>query len=144
MENNINIQIKKLTESAITPNYAHPGDAGLDIYSDEDCTIKPNERKLVSTGISIAAPPGYVLLIKDKSGVAYKGGLTHMAGVIEHTYRGEYRILLYNTTNEDYIIKKGQKIAQIVIVPVATAKVEVVDELSETQRGDGAFGSTGL
>ena len=140
----IPVKVKKLHPDAITPSYAHPGDAGLDIFSNEDCIIEPKKRYLVKTDISIELPEEYVSLIKDKSGVAYKDGITHMAGVIEHTYRGEYKILLHNTTNEPYKIKKGQKIAQIVIVPVATAEVEVVGTLSETQRGDGAFGSTGL
>ena len=144
MAEKINIKIKKLNPEAIIPNYAHPGDAGLDIYSCENCIIKSNERYLVSTGLSIELPEGYVAFIKDKSGVAYKGGLTHMAGVIEYTYRGEYKILLFNTSKDDYLIKKGDKIAQIVILPVATAEIEEVSELSETKRGAGDFGSTGL
>jgi dUTP pyrophosphatase len=140
----IPIKIKKLNLEAIIPNYAHPGDAGLDVYSCEDCTIPAGERYLVSTGISIELPEGYVSFIKDKSGIAYKKGITHMAGVIEHTYRGEYKILLHNNSKDDFEIKKHEKIAQIVILPVATAEIEEVTELSETKRGDGAFGSTGL
>jgi len=144
MVNKISVKIKKLHPDAIIPHYAHQGDAGLDIYSSENAIIPPKERMLISTGLSIELPKGYVALVKDKSGVAYKGGLTHMAGVIEYTYRGEYKILLYNTTNQPYEIKKQQKIAQIVIVPVATAEIEEVEELSKTDRGDGGFGSTGL
>ncbi len=144
MANKIKIKIKKLHPDAIIPHYAHSGDAGLDIYSNENAIIPPKERMLISTGLAIELPEGYVSLIKDKSGIAYKRGLTHMAGVIEYTYTGEYKILLYNTTEQPYEIKKGEKIAQLVIVPVATADIEEVQELSETQRGDGAFGSTGL
>ena len=140
----VKIKIKKLSEDATLPHYAHLGDAGLDIYSSEDNLIPPNERKLISTALSIELPESHVAFIKDKSGVAYKKGITTMAGVIEYTYRGEYKILMYNTSKENYEIKKGEKIAQIVILPVATAEVEEVTELSDTQRGDGAFGSTGL
>lgn len=135
---------KKLTPDAIIPNYAHPGDAGLDIFSNEDCVINPGERHLVSSGWSLALPEGYVAFIKDKSGVAYKKGIIHMAGVIEYTYRGEYKILLFNTTKEPFEIRKGDKIAQLVLLPVATAEIEVAEELSETQRGTGGFGSTGI
>tara|TARA_Y100000310_G_scaffold306787_1_gene348249 strand:+ start:15208 stop:15657 length:450 start_codon:yes stop_codon:yes gene_type:complete len=135
---------KKLTPNAIIPNYAHPGDAGLDIYSNEDCIINPGERYLVSSGWSLELPEGYVAFIKDKSGVAYKKGIIHMAGVIEYTYRGEYKVLLFNTTKESFEIKKGDKIAQLVILPVATAEIEEAKELSETSRGAGGFGSTGI
>lgn len=144
MINKIPVKVKKLNSDAIIPNYAHPGDAGLDIYSCEDCIIKAGERYLVSTGLSMELPEGYVAFIKDKSGISSKFGITHLAGVIEYTYRGEYKIALLNTSKEDYIIKKGDKIAQIVILPVATAEIKEVSELSDTSRGTGGFGSTGL
>ena len=144
MQNKIKIKFKKLNPEAIIPNYAHLGDAGMDIYSCEDCIIYPKERYLVSTGWSLELPEGFVSFIKDKSGIAYKKGILHMAGVIEYTYRGEYKILLYNTTNKPHKIKKGEKIAQVVILPVVTAEIQESNELSETKRGDGAFGSTGL
>ena len=140
----IKIKIKKVNPDAIIPNYAHSGDAGMDIYSCEDCSINPKERFLVSTGLSIELPEGYVSFIKDKSGIAYKKGITTMAGVIEYTYRGEYKVLLFNTSDEVYTIKKGEKIAQLVILPVTTAEIEEVSELSDTPRGEGSFGSTGL
>jgi len=140
----IEIKFKKLKGDTKLPKYAHEGDAGMDIFSNEDCTIEPKTRYLVSTGWSLELPKGYVSFIKDKSGVAYNGGLIHMAGVIEYTYRGEYKVLLYNTSNEPYKIKKDEKIAQLVILPVVTAKITEVEELSETRRGDGGFGSTGL
>ncbi len=144
MVEKINIKIKKLNPYAIVPSYAHPGDAGLDVFSNEDCIIKAGDRYLVSTGFSMELPEGYVAFIKDKSGIASKFGITHLAGVIEYTYRGEYKIALLNTSKEDYIIKKGDKIAQLVILPVATAEIQETDELSETSRGAGGFGSTGL
>ena len=140
----IQIKIKKLHPDAIIPSYAHQGDAGLDLFSTEDTTIQPHKRKLISTGLAIELPEGYVALIWDKSGIANNTGVTTMGGVIEHTYRGEYKALLLNTSKEPYEIKKGQKIAQLLIQPISTAEVEEVQELSETQRGKGAFGSTGL
>lgn len=142
-ENKIILKVKRIHPDAVIPHYAHPGDAGLDLYSCEDVEIAPGSRKLVGTGLSIELPEGYVSLIWDKSGIAYKDGQTTMAGVIEYTYRGEYKILLYNTTNEIYKISKGQKIAQLLIQPIVNAQIEEVDKLSETIRGDGGFGSTG-
>lgn len=143
MINKINVKIKRLNEDAKIPSYAHPGDAGMDLYSCEDAIIKSGERGLIGTGLSIELPEGYVSLIWDKSGLAANKGIKTMAGVIEYTYRGEYKIALFNTSKEDWIIKKGDKIAQILIQPIATAEVIEVDELSETIRGHGAFGSTG-
>jgi len=145
MENTrIKIKIKKLHSEAIIPHYSHEGDAGMDVYSCEDIIIKANQRALVSTGLAIELPDGYVSLIWDKSGISSKFGITKMAGVIEHTYRGEYKILLFNTSNQDYVIKKGQKIAQLLIQPIMTAEIEETQNLSETSRGEGGFGSTGL
>src|SRR3989344_6338966 len=132
MINKVKAIFKKLTPDAIIPSYAHSGDAGLDIFSNEDCIINPGERYLISSVWSLELPEGYVAFIKDKSGIAYKKGMIHMAGVIEYTYRGEYKILLFNTSKEPYEIKKGDKIAQLVILPVATAEIEVSEELSET------------
>lgn len=137
------IKIKKLNKEAILPSYAHKGDAGLDLFSCESCVLKPGERKLVSTGISAELPEGYVALVWDKSGVA-NNGIKTMGGVIDCHYRGEYKVVMLNTTKEDYSINKGQKIAQLLIQPIVTAEVEEVKELSETERGSGAFGSTGI
>ena len=137
------LKIKKLREDAIIPKYAHKGDAGLDLFSCENCVLYPGERKLVSTGIATEFPEGYVALVWDKSGIAAKGIKT-MGGVIEHTYRGEYKVIMLNTTKESYEIKKGQKIAQLLIQPIVTAEVEEVSELSKSERGEGGFGSTGL
>lgn len=137
------LKVKKLNPEAILPKYAREGDAGLDLYSCEECIIEVGERKLVSTGISIELPEGYVALIWDRSGIANKGIKT-MGGVIDHTYRGEYKVIMLNTSKEDYEIKKGHRIAQVLIQPIVTAEVQEVEELSETQRGDGAFGSTGI
>lgn len=138
------LKIKKLNQDAKLPSYAHKGDAGLDLYSCEDCVIPAGERKLISTGIAIELPEGYVALVWDKSGIAANNGIKSMGGVIEYTYRGEYKVILFNTSKEDYEIKKGDKIAQLLIQPIETAEIEEVENLSESERGDGAFGSTGL
>lgn len=137
------LKVKKLHPDAILPNYAHAGDAGLDIHSVEDITIKSGERALISTGLSMEFPEGHVCLIWDKSGMAAKNGIKTMGGVIEHTYRGEYKIVMFNTSKEDLKISKGQKIAQALIQPIITAEIEEVQELSETTRGNDGFGSTG-
>lgn len=143
----VKIKIKKLHPDAITPSYSHPGDAGLDLYSVEDITIKAGERAIVPTGIAIEYPEGYCTLIWDKSGLAANSGLKTMAGVIEHNYRGECKIVIFNTSKEDYFIKKGQKICQLLVQPIITAEIEELKEhenLSETSRGANGFGSTGL
>lgn len=137
------LKIKKLNPEAKLPSYGHKGDAGLDLFSCEDTVIVPGERKRVSTGISIEFEKGHVALIWDKSGVA-DSGIKIMGGVLEYTYRGEYKVIMLNTSHKDYEIKKGQKIAQLLIQPIITAEIEEVKELSETERGEGAFGSTGL
>jgi dUTP pyrophosphatase len=140
---NVPIKIKKLRPEAIIPSYAHKGDAGMDLYSCEDYVLKPGERKVFGTGLSIELPEGYVSLFWDKSGLAAKQGLTVLAGVIEYTYRGEYGVVLLNTSDKEAEIKKGQKIAQLLIQPICTAEVQEVNELTETTRGTSGFGSTG-
>jgi len=138
------VKIKRLHSDAIIPKYAHPGDAGMDLYSiEEDFILKPGERKMIGTGISAEIPEGYVALIWDKSGVGLKG-VKRLGGVIDCHYRGEYKVVLVNLSNENYEIKKKQKIAQLLIQKVENPEIEVVEELSQTSRGEGGFGSTGL
>ncbi len=137
------LKIKKLKPHAILPSYAHPGDAGMDFFSCEDYVIPAGARQLVSTGISMELPEGYVSLIWGKSGLALKKGIAILGGVIEHTYRGEYGVIALNTSNEDFVIKAGDKIAQVLIQPIVSAEIEEVSELSDSVRGDGGFGSTG-
>jgi len=140
---NIGIKFKRLRKEAILPSYAHSGDAGLDFYSCDNYIIKPGSRVIVNTGWSIELPKGYVSLIWDKSGLAAKRGLTVLGGVIEYTYRGEYGVILLNTSDETQEIKLGEKVAQLLIQPICTVDIEEVNELSETSRGIGGFGSTG-
>ena len=138
------IKIKKLSETAISPKYANPGDAGMDFYSNETVNLQPNERKLISTGIIMAIPEGYVGLIWDKSGLASKHGLKTMAGVIDSGYRGEIKVLVHNLSNQLYLVEAGKKIAQMLIQPVEQKTITEVEDLNQTDRGEGGFGSTGL
>jgi len=140
----VKIKIKKLKPDATVPSYAHDGDAGMDIYSCEDVLIKAGQRTIISTGIALEFPKGYVALVWDKSGLAAKNGIKTMAGVGDSIYRGEYKIVLLNTSKQDYQVKKGDKICQILIQPIEQADIEEVSELGDSKRGDGGFGSTGL
>jgi dUTP pyrophosphatase len=137
------IRIKRLHEDAVLPNYAHPGDVGLDIYSLEEYELKPGERKVFPVGFALEFEDGYAAIVKDKSSLPNKAGIHTMGGVFDSGYRGEYNAQLINLGNEPYLIEKGDKIAQIVVFPVAIASIEEVDELSDSNRGDGRFGSTG-
>ena len=138
------IKIKKLNENATLPKYAKPGDAGMDFYSNEETTIQPNERKLISTGIAMAIPSGYVGLIWDKSGIATKHGIKTMAGVVDSGYRGEVKILVHNLSDNPHTIEKNTKVAQMLIQPIEQREVVEVTELDQTERGAGGFGSTGI
>jgi dUTP pyrophosphatase len=137
------IKIKKLTETAIVPNFAHDEDAGMDIYSDEEVLIEPKKRVLIKTGVAIEFPKGYVALVWDKSGIAVNKGLTKIAGVIDSGYRGEYKIALFNLGEESVKINKGEKIAQILFHKIEHPEIEVCDDLTCSSRGENGFGSTG-
>jgi len=139
----VKIQITKIKDNAITPKYAHEGDAGVDLYSTEDYLLKPGERVLVSTGIAMAIPNGHVGLIWDRSGLAAKHSMHVLAGVVDCGYRGEVKVVLINLGNEDFSVTKGMRIAQMLIQPIISADIEEVDSLDETSRNQGGFGSTG-
>lgn len=139
----MDVRIKKLHPDAQVPRYGRPGDAGLDLHALQDMIVPAGERVLVPTGIAIAIPPGTVGLVWDRSGMAAKHGMKTMAGVIDHTYRGELKIVLFNTTHETFEIKNGDRVAQLLIQPIITANVIETDELDETHRGKGGFGSSG-
>jgi len=139
----VRIKVKKLRSDAILPSYGHPGDAGLDLYSTEDFVLAPGMRHLFPTGISMMLPEGYFASIRGRSGNAAKKGISVLGGVIDHTYRGDYGVILLNTGEDDFIVQKGDRIAQVLIQPIVTAEIEEVCELSETVRGEGGFGSTG-
>ncbi len=137
------IQIKKMHPDAKMPSYALPGDVGLDMFSREETVIlQPGERKNFFCGFALEFPIGYAAIIKDKSGMANKG-LHALGGVYDAGYRGEYNVILVNLGTEAHTIEKGQKIAQLIIFPVAIGELVEVDELSESERGHGRVGSTG-
>ena len=131
------------TDTAKLPQKAHSGDLGYDIFSDESVNLNPGERVLISTGISIKASNGkYGFVIKDRSSMAVKGLFSH-AGVIDAGYTGEIKVLLFNGSNEYYEVVKGDKIAQMIPTAVVGFEVHKVNELNNTDRGEGGFGSTG-
>ena len=137
------IKIKK-DKDAIMPSYAHDGDAGIDIYSNQDLIIHAGEIKTISTGLYFEIPKGYAGLVWDKSGLAGNSGIKTMAGVLDSSYRGELRVVLTNLSKNDFEIKKHMKIAQLLIQKIERAEIEETNELNETSRGSGGFGSTGL
>lgn len=144
------LKVKRLTDTAKLPVRANPTDAGLDIFADEDVFIHHGEVKLVSIGIAVEIQPGFFGLLCGRSGLSYKTMLRVEEGKIDAPYRGELKINCYcqdaiNYYEKDgYYIDKGDKIAQLIILPCSLCSVEEVDELSETDRGAGGFGSTGV
>ncbi len=140
------LRIKKLDPGIEPPSYAHAGDAGLDIRSAEDVTILPGERSLVSTGFAMALPEGYAAFVQPRSGLAAREGISivNTPGLIDCHYRGEVKVILINHGKEPFRVRRGDRIAQMVIQRVEAARVEVVEELEDTPRGEGGFGSTGI
>lgn len=129
------------------PSYAHPGDAGLDLRSAVDITIFPGQRELIGSGIAVEIPEGHVGLVFPKSGRGIKEGLSFVnaVGVIDSGYRGEVGLTVVNHDRSQPIyIERDQKVGQLVVVPFVSCKIEIVQDLSDTSRGDGGFGSTGL
>lgn len=137
------LKVKLLTSEAIAPRYAHEGDAGFDVFSCEDFTLQPGERHVFKLGFAAEFDPGYVCLGWDRSGLAAKQGMTNLAGVIDSGYRGEYAVVVLNTSDQPVTVKKGDRIAQMLIQPVQRVDIAVVDELADSKRSDGGFGSTG-
>ena len=140
------LKIFKLDPSAITPQYSHPGDAGLDLFAIEKQTILPGETKLIRTGIAIALPEGTEAQIRPRSGLALKHSITvlNTPGTIDTGYRGEIGVILINHGRKSFEVIPGMKIAQMVIASFIAAEVELVKQLNDTTRGDGGFGSTGV
>lgn len=135
-------EVKKLTDSSHVPTKGHPSDAGWDLYANENIQLWPEETKLISTGIAMSLPKGFVGLIWDRSSMGVKGIHRH-AGVIDSSYRGEVKVCLHNTTGELYKIKSGDRIAQLLIQETPIFRLHEVEELDSTERGSGGFGSTG-
>lgn len=139
----INLKVKKLQSDAKIPHYAHPYDAGMDLFSSEHMVVPVGQRVLVGTGIAMEIPEGYVGLVWDKSGLSNTHGIKTLGGVIDAGYRGEIKVGLVNLGNEDYVIGTGHKIAQMLIQKIEHPTIALVDELTESVRGEGGFGSTG-
>ena len=139
------LKVKKLNGSASLPRHAHPGDAGLDLFSNVDVTIAPGESKLVGTGISIELPPDTEAQVRPRSGLALRHGITvlNTPGTIDEGYRGEVGVILINHGKTPFQVEKGMRIAQMLVKPVMRVEVAEVKELSDTARGAGGFGSTG-
>ena len=137
------IKIKRLHEHANMPQYAHDTDAGMDLTTTKRIEIAPGESVAFPTGLAFAIPPGYVGLIWDKSGIAIKRNVKTKAGVIDAGYRGEVMVGAYNIGTEPQVFAVGDKVAQLLIQPIEHPTIAEVDDLDETARGMGGFGSTG-
>ena len=132
----------KLDKGAIAPSRAHPWDGGMGLYATVDCVIGVGNRHTFDTGVHVQIPEGYVGFVKSKSGLMVKHGLV-TDGTIDAHYTGPIKVCLFNNGLTDYTVNAGDKIAQLVIVPCLLPKLELVDSLEETDRGDKGFGSTG-
>jgi len=142
------ILIKKLSDKSTIPKYETEGASGLDLSActENDITLKPMAKVIVPTGLAVSIPKGYEAQIRPRSGLAAKYDLTvlNSPGTIDSDYRGEIKVLLFNFGNKNFNIYNGLRIAQMVISPIVKAEIEEVDDLKQTSRGSGGFGSTGL
>jgi len=140
------LKVKKLNQDAKLPNFAHKGDAGMDVYSIEEAVIKSGETKLIKTGISIELPEMTEAQMRPRSGLALKNSITllNSPGTIDEGYRGEIGVIMINHGKDDFKVEKHMKIAQMVVKPIFDINVVEIEELSDTDRGEGGFGSTGL
>ncbi len=141
----LGVKVKILNQDAIVPKYQTEEAAGFDLHSIEEKTIKAKERDVIKTGLAVALPKGYELQVRPRSGLALKNGITvlNTPGTVDSDYRGELMVILLNTSDEDFAVKKGDRIAQAIIKEILQADFAVVDELDSTERGTGGFGSTG-
>lgn len=147
MAKSLVLPLKQLDDGIEVPRYAYEGDAGLDLRSTVDARLKPFERMLVPCGISIAIPNGYAGLVLPRSGLAAKHGISivNAPGLIDSNYRGEVKVILINLdAQHDFEIKRGDRIAQLLITEVPAVTLDVVEELQESERGAGGFGSSGV
>ena len=145
-EEAVTLPIKRLDPTVELPSYAYAGDAGLDLRASESVVLKPLERRLVSTGLAIAIPEGYAGFVQPRSGLALRKGLSmaNTPGLIDAHYRGELKVCAVNLESQnDIVIERGERIAQLVIQKVPVVTLTEVDELDETDRGTAGFGSSG-
>ena len=147
IQERIELCVKRLDPEVELPSYAYEGDAGLDLRSNEDVTLEPFERRLVSTGLAVAIPDGYAGFVQPRSGLALRRGLSmaNTPGLIDAHYRGELKVCAINLDPSEPIhISRGERIAQLVIQKVPVVQLHEVEELDETDRGAGGFGSSGV
>jgi dUTP pyrophosphatase len=139
------LKVKRLSATAVLPAYAHPGDAGLDLYSAVSASIEPGARQLIGTGISIELPPNTEGNVRPRSGLALKHGISvlNAPGTIDCGYRGEVGVILINHGTARFDIEPGMKIAQFVVAPCLSVDVQETTDLADSSRGQGGFGSTG-
>lgn len=147
--NNLNININaegkvKISDKAKLPEKARVQDAALDISSSEDAVVPKRGRALISTGVYVAIPENFVGLLWSRSGLAVKYGIAVGAGCIDNTYRGEVKVLLFNHSDDDFVVSSGDRIAQLLTVPISVSAYNQVDDLEDTSRGDKGFGSSGV
>ena len=138
----VNIKVLKETEDAVLPTYAHFGDAGADLYANEEVDIQPNEVKIIQTGLKVEIPDGYEMQVRPRSGMSTKTPILGILGTVDSGYRGPLGVMLYNHGDIPYRVQKGDRIAQAVIAPTYHGNFLISDSLSETERGEGGFGST--
>jgi dUTP pyrophosphatase len=146
LEHPVRLEFRRLDPTVPLPGRAHPSDAGLDLRSNEDAVVPPGERALVGTGLAVAIPEGYAGLVLPRSGLASRHGLTlaNSPGLIDSGYRGEVICAMVNLDREEPVkISRGDRIAQLVVVPVASVEPAWMDELPPSERGEGGFGSSG-
>ena len=141
----MNLPVRLLHPAAQLPRRAHPGDAGADLFSVEEVVIPAGDRRDVGTGIALAIPSGYAGFVQPRSGLAFKHGImvVNSPGLIDAGYRGEVRVALYNSGREPFTVAVGERIAQLVIQKVEEAEFVATDDLPDTSRGRGGFGSSG-
>lgn len=139
------VKVKRLDDGIPTPKYAKAGDAGMDLRVTETVTVNPHETVLVGTGVAMAIPDGFFGDVRPRSGTATKRGITvaNTPGTIDGSFRGEIKLALHNIGTRPQTIERGERVAQILFLPVATATLVTVDELDSTERGSGSFGSSG-
>lgn len=138
----ISFKVKKLSPDALLPRKDNKEDAGIDVFTNESYTLKPGEAHMFSTGISVEFPKGYVALLWDRSGLGSKG-IHRLAGVIDSGYRGEWKVVLLNTTKKRFVINKGDKIVQCIMQKFEPVRISEVRKLKTSKRGAKGFGSSG-
>ncbi|QYJ07626.1 dUTP diphosphatase [Qipengyuania flava] len=147
MTDTVGVRLKRLPHGhgLDLPAYATTGAAGMDVLAAENVTIKPGQRHAVATGLAVAIPHGFEIQVRPRSGLALKHGITvpNTPGTIDSDYRGELKVILINHGADDFAIQRGDRVAQLVLAPVTQAAWEEVEELDDTARGEGGFGSTG-